>query len=462
MASKTGLLSLRTRRDKMVDSSGAEIRLRGVCIGGWLNMENFISGYAGSESLMRSDVRAAIGDDRAEEFFERFLQSFFDEADATFLAAQGFNAVRIPVNYRHLESDSKPFEIIESGFRHLDRAIEQCGSRGIYSIIDLHALPGCQNQDWHSDNETHVAGFWLHPHFQDRTVNIWEAIASRYRGNPWVAGYNLMNEPADESRKVVGRFYRRLVAAVRAIDPDHTIFVDGNTYSTEFDIFTEQWDNTVYVLHDYIPSGFGHGGPYPGLTNGEWIDREYAERQFTERSGYARETYSPIVVGEFGPTYTGDAEKDAQRGRALEDQLDIYHKYDASWFVWVYKDLGRQGLVSVKPESPYGQRFGDFVAKKNRLGADQWGSTGVGVREVTEPIQDLVAREFPSFEPYPWGRVDWVRRLVLNIMIARPLSQEYAGLLCGLDDSELKALTDSFAFNNCEVKESLVERLRRG
>jgi hypothetical protein len=41
MASNSGLLSLQTRRERMVNSSGAEIRLRGVCIGGWLNLENF-------------------------------------------------------------------------------------------------------------------------------------------------------------------------------------------------------------------------------------------------------------------------------------------------------------------------------------------------------------------------------------------------------------------------------------
>ena len=59
----------------------------------------------------------------------------------------------------------------------------------------------------------------------------------------------------------------------------------------------------------------------------------------------------------------------------------------------------------------------DFVAKKRRLGVDQWGSTGRENPEVTQPIQDLVAREAPDFDPYPWGRFDWVRTLVLNIAL---------------------------------------------
>src|SRR4051812_43471142 len=53
----------------------------------------------------------------------------------------------------------------------------------------------------------------------------------------------------------VGRLYKRLAAAIRAIDPEHILSTDGNTYSTEFDFFGEPLDNTVYTLHDYVPAG---------------------------------------------------------------------------------------------------------------------------------------------------------------------------------------------------------------
>ena len=36
---------------------------------------------------------------------------------------------------------------------------------------------------------------WHHPHFQDRFVALWEEFARRYKGNPVIAGYNVMNEP---------------------------------------------------------------------------------------------------------------------------------------------------------------------------------------------------------------------------------------------------------------------------
>jgi endoglucanase len=454
---------IHTVGSRFLDAEGNAIRLRGVCIGGWLNMENFITGYSANESLMRSKVRAVLGDASYERFFDRLLSVFYDEADVAFLAENGFNAVRIPINYHHLEDDAHPFEVLESGFRYLDRAIEQGGAHGVYTIIDLHTVPGSQNQHWHSDNPTHIAAFWQHPHFQDRAVGIWKAIATRYRDNPWVAGYNLLNEPADESRAAIGPFYERLVAAIREIDDRHIIYIDGNTYSTEFDIFDEPWQtNTVYTLHDYVAAGLGRGGDYPGYTDGVWFDKDTARQKFLQRAEYARSTGTPIYVGEFAPIYVGDEKVDAQRRQILSDQLETYREYDVSWSSWMYKDLGRQGVVYVKPDSPYLRRFGAFVDKKNRLGADQWGSTGEGVREVTMPVQDLIATEFPDFNPYPWGRFDWVRTLLLNITIAQPLAEEYAELFRGLNDDELDALADSFAFENCAIRESLLEQLRQG
>jgi endoglucanase len=456
------MAKIRTRGDSLVDGDGNPVRLRGVGLGGWMNMENFITGYSANESLMRATVRDVLGDEKYELFFERLLASFFGEPDARMLAGRGLNCVRIPVNYRHFEDDAKPFQIKENGFRHLDRVIDECARNGIYTIIDLHALPGGQNNHWHSDNPTHVAAFWQHPHFQDRAVNLWEFLAQRYRDNSWVAGYNPINEPADETRQVVGPFYARLVGAIRAADPHTTLFLDGNTYSTEFDIFGEPWENTVYVCHDYARAGLARTGDYPGETNGVYSDRETLEQKFLERTEYSRRTGTPIWVGEFGPIYTGDERIDAQRRTMLDDQLDIYRRHNASWSIWTYKDLGRQGLASVRPDSPYLTRFGDFVAKKDRLAADSWGSNGIGPAEATVPFQDMMEREFPRFGPYPWGRRDWVRTLILNITVAQPLAYEYAELFRGLDDGELIALADSFALANCDRRTTLLEQLQNG
>ncbi len=205
---------LHTDGDRIVDGDGNRVLLRGAGLGGWMNMENFITGYPATESEMRAAVAGVLGEERAERFFTRLLDTFFAEADAALLAELGVNCLRIPFNYRHFESDAEPFELREEGFARLDRAVELCARHGIYSVLDLHAAPGAQNQHWHSDNPTQLALFWNHRHFQDRVVHLWQALAERYRGNAWVAGYNLLNEPADPTGEAYGPFHHRLVAAV--------------------------------------------------------------------------------------------------------------------------------------------------------------------------------------------------------------------------------------------------------
>ena len=63
--------------------------LRGFGLGGWMNMENFITGYAGTESQQRRALRRVLGRDGYERFFERFLEVFFTDADAAFLKSWG-------------------------------------------------------------------------------------------------------------------------------------------------------------------------------------------------------------------------------------------------------------------------------------------------------------------------------------------------------------------------------------
>ena len=99
------------------------------------------------------------------------------------------------------------------------------------------------------------------------------------------------------------------------------------------------------------------------------------------------------------------------------------------------------------------------MAKKDGLAADRWGSDRIGPAEATVPFHQMMDREFPSFDPYPWGRRDWVRLLINNIVIAQPLAYEYAELFRGLDDSALIALADSFALQNCIERTSLLDQL---
>ena len=454
---------IRVDGDRIVDENGTTVILSGVGLGGWMNLENFITGYPGTEQGIRRQLRAAMGDESYNAFFEAFYVDFFDEADSAHLASIGMNSVRIPVNYRHFEDDDRPFELKEEGFARLDRVITLLAKHGIYSIIDLHALPGYQNQHWHSDNPTHIAGFWDHRQFQDRVVHLWEALAERYKNRPEVAGYNPINEPSDPTGVRLVPFYERLEAAVRAIDPRHILFLDGNKYSTDFSAFnarSEPLANCVYTAHDYALPGITSATAYPGETRGEYFDKSVIEKTFLRRTEYMRETGTPIWIGEFGPVYTPDRGQDAWRFQILRDQLDVYRDHGASWALWTYKDIGLQGLVHASADSPYVSLIAPAVEQKARLGVDSWGGSDVGVRDILDPIDETFDREFPGYAPYPWGRQPHIAVLVRHILLAEPLAERFGRLFNGVDVARARELAASFRFENTVERTGLTELLR--
>jgi endoglucanase len=456
---------LRVQGGAVTDGSGQPVILRGYNIGGWLNMENFLTGYPGTESQHRRVLRRVLGPELYEAFFDRFMTVFFDDADARYLASLGLNSVRIPFNYRHFEDDARPFELKEEGFALLDRAIGHCRRNGLYAVLDFHALPGSQNQHWHSDNETHKAGFWVYRHFQDRAVHLWEALAARYRGDATVAGYNIMNEPADPDGDIIKPFCDRVVEAVRHVDPDHIIFLDGNRYSTDFSAFEDApvYPNTVYSAHDYALPGFVYGGPYPGVTNGVYVDRDQVEETFLRRTEFMRATGTPVWIGEFGPVFTGDPARDEQKYQLLADQLDVYRRHGAGWAIWAYKDVGGQGLVYAAPDSPWRERVRDVMAKKSRLGVDHWGSLDTGIRHIMTPIEETFAREYPGFEPFPFGQESWIMTLVRNILLAEPMLDDFGRCFADVTRGEtVWELADSFRLENCAVRGRLAEILIAG
>ncbi len=453
---------LKVSGDKIVNQNGETVLLRGFGLGGMLHMENFIDGYPANENAVREGLLKVLGKEKYDLFFREFYKNYFTEPDAEYVQSLGLNLIRIPIHYRRFEDDMNPGVINEKGFEFLDKVVELCAKYEIYTIIDLHALPGFQNQDWHSDNPTHRALFWDHKDFQDRALHLWEVIADHYKDQPWVAGYDLINEPADPTKEKVFPYYKRLYEAVRKVDPNHIIFIEGNKYSTEFDMFTEIWDNVVYTNHDYADPGFIDGGDYPGISRGRYVDRDTLESDFVKRSEFMFENKVPIWVGEFGPVYTGIPEKDEMRYQVLKDQLANYDKYQVSWCIWLYKDLGLQAVVYQDENTPYMKLVGDFLKKKNDLGADAWGATDSQIRQVISPLEELFETEFPEYDPYPFGQKSRIARLVRHILIAEAMVPEYCNLFRGKSEEELIAIAESFNFKNYNKRERLANILSGG
>lgn len=452
---------IRVAGTKLVDELGSEVVLRGAGLGGWMNMENFISGYPGREHQIREALEEAIGSDKAAFFFDKFLENFFADKDAAFFKSLGLNCIRLPFNYHHFEDDLNPRVLKEEGFKHLDRVVNICAQHGIYTILDLHAAPGGQNTDWHSDHGGHIANFWKHRDFQDRAIWLWTELATHYKDNAWVAGYNPLNEPTDPSHTRIIEFYDRVYHAIRTVDKRHSIFFDGNTFASDFSHFGDaykKWENTAYSIHDYSIYGFPKS---PEDYTGTEEQKRRMKGSYEKKRQWMDEKGLCVWNGEWGPVYArheydGDVtdEINVRRLEVLKDQLDLYNKDRLSWSIWLYKDIGLQGMVYVSKETPYIRLLSSFLAKKHRLAVDAWGADDGVVWAVYQPLVDHLKKEVPerfrNLYPFPvWKLEDRVTRLSRNILLTEFLVKEWAEHFIGKDEAELENLAGSFKFENC-------------
>ncbi|KAI0364642.1 glycoside hydrolase [Pilatotrama ljubarskyi] len=465
---------LRVDRTRIVDGEGNEVILRGAGLGGWMTMENFISGYPGCEFQIREALATVIGPQKSAYFFDKFLENFFAEPDAAFFKSLGLNCIRIAVNYRHFEDDLQPRVLKPEGFKHLDRAVAACAAHGIYTIIDMHTAPGGQNGGWHSDAGTHIANFWIHKDFQDRLVWLWTEIAKHYKDETWIAGYNPMNEPADPQHSGLVNFYDRVYEAITSVDPNHMLFLDGNTYATDFSGFPDdagtRWPNAAYAIHDYSVYGFPDA-PEPYARTEE--QRRRMRRSYEKKRAWMDERGLCVWNGEWGPVYArkeyeGDEmdKINERRYNVLKDQLELYAKDRLSWSIWLYKDIGFQGMVYVSRETPYMKLFKDFLQKKYRLAVDSWGADDKFVRDIYKPIVQLIKDNVPNEEhrklyPYPvWTVEGRVARLARCMLLSEFLVMEWAEHFRGMSEEQLDEIAQSFKFENCIKREGLNKVLR--
>ncbi len=469
---------LQVKGGKVVDGQGRPVRLRGTCVGGWMNMENFIDGYPGTEHGVRAAMAEVLGPSKGQFFFDRLLDYFLAEDDLAFIKECGATVVRLSLNYRHFEQDSEPFKYLESGFRRLDQAVQWCAKHGLYVILDLHSVQGWQNTDWHCDNSSRNCLFWQHPHFQDRFVALWEEFARRYKGNATIAGYNVMNEPvtnAPDGRfgntvyrpnwEVLNRIYRRVVGAIRAIDPDHIIFLEGDYFSRLFAGLDAPFaDNLVYSSHNYTAAGFGPGA-YPGPFEGEHWDRDKQKEVFLAQEGthYTQKHNVPLWVGEFGSVYNGPAAEMPDRLRAIDDQIDVFEEHGVHWTTWTYKDVGVMGWVTLSPESEYMQIIAPILEIKRLLDSDFWMGwlPPTPANEMIRDLARLIEKTIGDRDIDPEANQRYLAQAALDAYVGPLLHPVYAKRFKGMSEAQLDRVLQSFALKNCRPNQELIKVLRK-
>ena len=212
--------------------------------------------------------------------------------------------------------------------------------------------------------------------------------------------------------------------------------------------------------------GFPTGDRFKGTSD----QCQKLERQFKRKAEYMTAHKSPIWNGEFGPVYANPRlDKDAdvintERYNLLAEQLRIYDRYNIHWSIWLYKDIGVQGMIHTSPNSAWNTTIDRFLAKKRALQLDAWGKHPSEEAEAAiGPLVRWIDKVSPTAKdqyPTPWATERQMMRAVMQTFLSKTFNDEFAGLFRGMDERELDKLAHSFHFDECVQREGLNEILR--
>ena len=255
---------LTTQGQAIVNDAGDTIHLKGMGLGGWMVQEGYMlqtSSFANPQHQIRAKIEELIGSAATQDFYDAWLANHVTEADIDSLKNWGFNSVRLPMHYNlytlPIEDEPVPGEqtFLTKGFELTDSLIAWCAAREMYVVLDLHAAPGGQGYDEGiSDYDPTKPSLWESPANRDKTVALWQRLAERYADEPWVAGYDLINEPNWNlpGGTLLRQLYEEITDSIRTVDPDHIIFIEGNWFANDFTGLTPPWDDQlVYSPHKY-------------------------------------------------------------------------------------------------------------------------------------------------------------------------------------------------------------------
>jgi hypothetical protein len=152
------------------------------------------------------------------------------------------------------------------------------------------------------------------------------------------------------------------------------------------------------------------------------------------------------------------------RTSLLSAQLSIYTHHHISWSIWLYKDIGLQGMLHTSPISPWNSLLSPFLARKQQYALDAWAHhPSPSAAAAVEPLVDWIEEVCPAAKetyPGPWGVERHVRRNVVQTFLSKAFSEEFAELFRGKSEGELEELVGSFRFDECVQRGELNEVLR--
>lgn len=260
---------------RIVNGNGEPVLLRGFGLGGWMLQEGYMLKIyrEGQQYRIRERMEELVGKERTAEFYDLWLAHHTTRADINALKNWGYNSVRLPMHFDlyTLPADQEPVKgqdtWLEKGFALTDSLLGWCKANGLYLILDLHAAPGGQGNDLNiSDRDPSKPSLWEDPENQRKTVALWRKLAERYKDEPWIGAYDIINEPnwgftdpvndrngtKEKNNAPLRKLMMDITAAIREVDKKHIVIIEGNGWGNNYNGVFPPWDsNMVLSYHKY-------------------------------------------------------------------------------------------------------------------------------------------------------------------------------------------------------------------
>jgi hypothetical protein len=371
---------LRASGPNIVDAQNHAVLLQGMNLGGWLLQEGYMMkpGYGGTQGAVKKVLyQAGLSDAAVEKFYQQWRENFITKADIDYIAAQGFNCIRLPLHYDlfltpaqravrngvirgtvpyadyvvQLKEWQQKGELFRQpqqldAIKLIDKTLAWCAANKLYVVLDLHAAPGAQGTDSNIADALKPNDFWQEPIYQDITNGLWATLAQRYKNDGRIALYDLVNEPNNVpgGNAAIQAMFERLINTVRATGDQHLLLLEGNGFGNNYNGILKasfsHSENLVYNAHRYsiLPK-------YP-LSNALDASNPDANQLGTIGNllAFRESEQVPVWVGETGEN---SPEWMAEAARNLAS-------VGIGWCHWTYKRFSDQpiaALLRIKP--PY-------------------------------------------------------------------------------------------------------------
>ncbi len=337
------------RGEEIIGPDGKNFLIRGTNLGNWLVPEGYMFKFknASSPRLINETLSELIGPEAVKAFWKNWQVSYIGAGDIHYMKSIGMNSIRVPFNYRIFTDPDYLGGLGESkAFELLDKLVNWCKSENLYILLDMHCAPGGQTGD-NIDDGYGYPFLFDNKESQDLTVSIWRKIAEHYRNEPIIMGYDLLNEPiahyfdASHFNPLLEPLYKRIVKAIREVDPNHIVFLGGSQWDSNFKPFGPPFDaKSVYTFHKY----------WTATTQD--VIQEYLD--------FRTKYKVPIYCGETG-------END---NAWILNFRKLLEKNNIGWHFWPYKKMDDpRGIVTFNKPAAYGEisQFADSARGKFRV-----------------------------------------------------------------------------------------------